>query len=349
MSAAVCGDKCVGEGAGPSISAQDGSTVSKTSILGASEDVSLFRLPSVLLDCILARVRPIDAVSLRLSCRAGTQRLSGHVHVKFTGQTAEVGSWLQLLAASTHVTLCGAIPTLLQLSKLTYAPRLSRLPAFVLTLSSLVMLVVQPHFWPLDVPVYVTFSSLAHLPQLQLEVWVADGGHLKLTAATDSQPLMMPALLDNPLSCQAHNTLVLINNSKQPTRVVWRSGIDTLWVVSHGHLQILQVSGTALLQGVRQVCIAYPCLLSSSEAGELNIMALSSRHPTPLHCSFDTWLATTEMNLEQLALERFIYCGMNFIVSQGYRDCVLQKYSDLTDGVYAGFASGKEVTQSAAV
>lgn len=248
----------------------------------------LFRLPSALLDCILARVRPIDVISLRLSCRAGLQKLSGHRHLKFTGNTAEVVPWLHLLAASTHVTLCGAIPTLVQLVKLTYAPHLSPLPAFALTLSNLVVLVVEPHHWPLGVPVYVTFGSSAHLPQLQLEVWSADEDKLGLHAAIDSQPLMMPALLGDPLSCQVHNTLVLVNNSKQPTKAVWRSGVDTLWIVSHGPLQIVQVSGFALLEGVRQVCIAYPCLLSNGEAGELNIIAVNSKHSTPLHCSFDT-------------------------------------------------------------
>lgn len=202
------------------------------------------------------------------------------------------------------------------------------------------VLVVEPHRWPLGSPVYVTFSSWAHLPQLQLEVWSADQDKLQLSPAKGSQPLMMPALLESPLSCQAQNTLVLVNNSEQPTKVVWRAGVDRLWIVSYGHMQIMQVLHSDLLQGVRQVCIAYPCLLTSGEAGQLNIMALRPKHP-PLHCSFDAWLEVAGITLEQLSLERFIHCGMNFIVSQGCRDSCVQQYSELTQGVYAGFASSR--------
>ena len=210
------------------------------------------------------------------------------------------------------------------------------------------MLVVQPHLWPLgSIPVYVTFSFWARLRQLQLEVWAAEEEHLAPSTARHIQPLVMPSLPATPASSQ---TLVLINNSKHPTERAWQSGFDTLWVVSRGHLQIVQLWGTALLQGVRQVCIAYPCFLRNGKPGKLTVMGYKgSEQPVPLHCSFDAWLETTEVNLEQLALERFSHGGMNFIVSLGYRDTALQKYAELTDGVYAGFASDSGVTQSAAV
>ena len=303
-------------------------------------DVMLFKLPSVLQDCILRRLRPIDVIGLRLSCRAGLERLCGHLHLKFTGSTADVNCWQRLTTEATHVTLCGAVPTLQHLSNLT--PQMPLLPALsnlVPALRNLVVLVIHPHRWSLGAPVFVTFSSWAHLPHLQLEVWSAEQDRLKLNDAIGNQPLMMPAVLENPLSCQAQNALVLVNNSEQPTKVVWRSGVDSLWIVSHGHLQIVQVVLSSLLQGVRQVCIAFPCFLSNGEAGELNIIAFSSKHPMPLHCSFDAWLETAEITLQQLALERFTYCSMNFIVSEGSRHTVVQRYLELTDGVYAGLAS----------
>ena len=300
----------------------------------------LFKLPSAVQDCILQRLRPIDIISLRLSCRAGLERLRGHLHLKFMGTAADLDCWQRLTTEATHVSLCGVIPTFQQFSNL--MPQMPVLPALsnlVSALSNLVVLVVQPHCWPLGTPVYVTFSSWAHLPQLQLEVWSADQDKSKLSAAIGKQPLMMPSLLENPLSCQAQNALVLVNHSEQPTKVVWCAGVDRLWIVSYGHMQIVQVSQADLLQGVRQVCIAYPCSLSNGEAGELNIIALSSTHPTPVHCSFDVWLDTAETTLEQLALERFVHFGMNFIVSQGCRDSCVQKYSELTKGVYVEFAS----------
>ena len=304
--------------------------------------VLLFRLPSALQDCILQHLRPIDVISLRLSCRAGLERLRGHLHFNFKGAAADLDCWQRLTTEATNVSLCGATPTFQQLSNLMLQmPLLPALSNFVPALSNLVVLVVQPHCWPLGTPVYVTFSSWAHLPQLQLEVWSADQDKLKLSSATDNQPLMMPAQLQNPLSCQAQNTLVLVNHSQQPTKVVWRAGVDRLWIVSHGHMQIVQVSQSDLLQGVRQVCIAYPCSLSNGEVGELNIIALSPEQPTPVHCSFDAWLEISETTLEQLALERFVRFGMNFIVSLGCRDSCLQKYSKLTEGVYAGFVSAR--------
>lgn len=219
-------------------------------------------------------------------------------------------------------------------------PVLPFLSNLVPVLCNLVVLVIEPHQWPIGSPVYVTFSSWAHLPQLQLEVWSADQDKLKLSPTKGSQPLMMPALLESPLSCQAQNTLLLVNNSEQPTKVVWRAGVDRLWIVSYGHMQIMQVLHSDLLQGVRQVCVAYPCLLSNGETCELNIMALRPKHP-PLHCSFDAWLEVADITLEQLSLERFVHCGMNFIVSQGSRDSCVQRYSELTQGVYAGFASSR--------
>ena len=305
-----------------------------------AEHILLFKLPSALQECILQRLRPIDVISLRLSCTDGLERLRGHLHLKFLGTAADLDCWQRLTTEATHVSLCGAIPTFQQLSNL--MPQIPLLPALsnlVAALSNLVVLVVQPHCWPLGTPAYVTFSSWAHLPRLQLEVWSADQDKFKPSAAIGTQPVMMPSLLESPLSCQAQNTLVLVNRSEQPTKVVWRAGVDTLWIVSHGHMQIVQVSQSDFLQGVRQVCIAYPCALSNGEAGELNVIALSSKPSTAVHCSFDAWLETAKTTLEQLAFERFVHFGMNFIVSQGCRDNCVQKYSELTEGVYAGFAS----------
>lgn len=312
-------------------------------------NVLLFKLPSTLQDCILQRLRPMDVISLRLSCRAGLERLCGHLYLKFNGNAADLDCWQRLTTEATHILLGGAIPTFQQLSNLTpQTPLLPALSDLVPALSNLVVLVVQPHCWPLGTPVYVTFSSLAHLPHLLLEVWSADKDKLKQSAAIGTQPLMMPSILENPLSCQAQNALVLVNNSEQPAKVVWRVGMDRLWIVSYGHMQIVQVSQSDLLQGVRQVCIAYPCSLSNGEAGELNIIALTSKQPVPVHCSFDAWLEHTETTLEQLALERFVHCGMNFIVSHGYRDSCVQKYSELIEGVYAGLASARQTSEAAA-
>ena len=214
-------------------------------------------------------------------------------------------------------------------------PQMPLLPA----LNNLVMLVVQPHHWPLDVPVYVTLSSWCRLPQLQVEVWSADKRKLNLSpTATGSQPLMMPAVVQNPLSCQAQCALVLINNSEQETKVVWRSGIGSLWIVVQGNLNILQVSQFDLLQGIKTVCIAYPRFLSDGAPGTFSVMAVLPHSRTPLHCSFDAWLQAAGLSVEQLGLEQFTHCGMNFIVSQGYRNTVEHKYSSLIDGVYTGFA-----------
>lgn len=303
-------------------------------------DILLFSLPLVLQDCILQRLRPLDVISLRLSCKAGLDRLKSHIHLKFAGTSADVDCWQRVTPDATHVTLCGVIPTLQQLSNLPHMPQMPLLPA----LNSLVMLVVQPHHWPLDVPVYVTLTSWCRLPQMQVEVWSADKTKLNLPClprsptATNSQPLMMPAIVQNPLSCQAQSALVLINNSEQETKVVWRSGVGSLWIVTQGHLRILQVTQFDLLQGIKYVCIAYPKFLSDGAPGTLNVMAFLSQSSQPLHCSLDDWLEAADLSVEQLGLERFTHCGMNFVVSQGYRNIVLEKYAGLTDGVYTGLA-----------
>ena len=149
---------------------------------------------------------------------------------------------------------------------------------------------------------------------------------------------MMPATVPSPLSCTARHRLVLINNTELTTKFVWNPDtVDGLWVISSGHIKIILAAG--LLDGIKEVCIAYPCTLSNGDVGELTMITQSHVAPVPVHCDFDLWLQTADVTLEQLGLERFVHLGMNFIISRDHKDMVLSRYPDVRDGVFAGLVS----------
>ena len=111
--------------------------------------VLLFTLPSTLQDCVMDHLRPIDMIALRLTCKKGLDRLKGHLHLRLEGSAHDQGCWQRLTPAVTHVIIAGAVPTLHTMSGLSLSSQ-----RFCFTsLSNLVMLVIQPHNWPVDAPV----------------------------------------------------------------------------------------------------------------------------------------------------------------------------------------------------